>query len=163
MTQPWAPERVKKLGLLCARGLSYTAIGRVLGCSRNAVIGKAMRLGIDNGHRKDGSAPRVPRERRARVVAVVAPPPAPPEPIGPLGDFPPQGTCRFIADEVTGRAWRCCGHPVEDRGEARSAWCAYHRSKVYSRVATAEANRKRDERQAERDTRAAQAGKRWAV
>lgn len=45
---PWTDERITKLRALTAEGLSCAQIARQLGCglSRNAVIGKAHRLGL---------------------------------------------------------------------------------------------------------------------
>ena len=43
----WTDERISLLKQLCAEGLSYSQIaGRIGGVSRNAVIGKAYRLGL---------------------------------------------------------------------------------------------------------------------
>ena len=50
MTMPpnheWTPERVKKLTKLWATGLSASEIGRRLGITKNAVVGKVRRLDL---------------------------------------------------------------------------------------------------------------------
>lgn len=45
-TNPWPDEKVEMLKRLVAEGMSYSAIGRAIGVSRNAAIGKAHRIGI---------------------------------------------------------------------------------------------------------------------
>ena len=42
----WTPELISRLRELWAGGESVSAIGRMLGCSKNAVVGKAHRLGL---------------------------------------------------------------------------------------------------------------------
>jgi GcrA cell cycle regulator len=42
----WTPERVTQLGQLWDEGLSTAEIGRRLGLTKNAVVGKAHRLGL---------------------------------------------------------------------------------------------------------------------
>jgi len=44
MDSIWTPERVEQLGTLWAEGLSTAEIGRRLGLTKNAVVGKAHRL-----------------------------------------------------------------------------------------------------------------------
>lgn len=49
----WQPAREDELRTLWAEGASASAIGRALGCSKNAVLGKARRLGLP-GRRAQG-------------------------------------------------------------------------------------------------------------
>lgn len=42
----WTPDRVEELTWYQAAGLSASQIADVLGCTRNAVIGKLHRMGI---------------------------------------------------------------------------------------------------------------------
>jgi len=44
----WPAARVARLRELHAAGLSYAAIGRALGTTTNAAVGKAHRLGLPN-------------------------------------------------------------------------------------------------------------------
>lgn len=48
-TLKWTPERVEMLRELVARGDSAGQIGRSMGISRNAAVGKVMRLGLKLG------------------------------------------------------------------------------------------------------------------
>jgi GcrA cell cycle regulator len=42
----WTPEKIEELTRLWSEGLSITQIGKQLGLTRNAVVGKAHRLGL---------------------------------------------------------------------------------------------------------------------
>ncbi len=44
----WTPERIAELQKLWQEGLSTAEIGRQLGISKNAVVGKAHRLGLSS-------------------------------------------------------------------------------------------------------------------
>ena len=72
MDTVWTPERIETLGRLWDEGLSTAEIGRRLGLSKNAVIGKAHRLALKPRPSpvKATAAPR-PEPERARP----APPP----------------------------------------------------------------------------------------
>jgi hypothetical protein len=53
----WSKERLEQLQALRNEGYSYSRIGRMLGCSRNAAIGAGKRWGVV------GNVVRVPRVR----------------------------------------------------------------------------------------------------
>jgi len=76
----WTDERIDQLTELWGAGQSATQIGKVLGMSKNAVIGKAHRLKLParpSPIRKEGSATRP----KPRAVPRLRPTPAPaPEP-----------------------------------------------------------------------------------
>jgi GcrA cell cycle regulator len=97
----WSPERENNLRALIAEGLSGGAIGDRLGITRNAVLGKAMRLGLKVGlspgtyqRSKARKAPPPPRNQKVSLAPVSrakaapspvrksppAPPPAPKPP-----------------------------------------------------------------------------------
>ena len=70
----WTPERVEALKALADAGLSCSQIGRKLGVSRNAVIGKLNRLGLARGRapaapRPPSQAANQPRLRRPTIMA----------------------------------------------------------------------------------------------
>lgn len=44
----WTPELIKELKKLWKKGLTTGEIGRVIGMSKNAVVGKAHRLGLES-------------------------------------------------------------------------------------------------------------------
>lgn len=140
----WTDEQIEILRKGCADGLSYQAISNLIpGFSRNACIGKAKRLGFDNGYtsrpRSSGArSPRSPkRQRRRNFGGVWGGYPS----IKPKAyqfrnvEAPPSlqltileirdGQCRYIAGDDR----LCCGHPTyRDR-----PYCEAHCSLVYTR------------------------------
>jgi GcrA cell cycle regulator len=68
----WTEETIEALKQLALEGRSASAIALALGApSRNAVIGKAHRIGIKlngRGHASASRGPRAPREPRLRVA-----------------------------------------------------------------------------------------------
>ena len=86
----WSDEEVARLKGRRADGLSYGAIAREMGLTRNAVIGKAMRLGMRSAERPRGVAggeavKRVKAERQMKAKII---PDIPTEPTQPV-DLPP--------------------------------------------------------------------------
>jgi GcrA cell cycle regulator len=68
----WAEETIVRLRALWDEGLSTAEIGRRLGVSKNAVVGKAHRLDLParpSPIRRDGSGPATPRRSAPRRVA----------------------------------------------------------------------------------------------
>ncbi len=68
----WAEETIVRLRALWDEGLSTAEIGRRLGVSKNAVVGKAHRLDLParpSPIRRDGSGARTPRRSTPRRVA----------------------------------------------------------------------------------------------
>ena len=90
----WTDERIQELGRLWEEGHSASYIGKLLGVSKNAVVGKAHRLKLParpSPIKQGGAAPRrkqpVPPPRpmvktTVRPLVEVAPPPRPaPRPV----------------------------------------------------------------------------------
>ena len=115
---PWTPALIAKLARLWRAGMSAAEIGRRIGMSKNAIVGKARRLGLP------------PREnpvdydkvREARIAAAEAA--AKPRGIG----------CRWIESaDYLARLKRgeeiFCGRPV---AETSGSWCAAHRARVWA-------------------------------
>jgi GcrA cell cycle regulator len=81
----WTEDSIARLKVLWAEGHSTAEIGRRIGVSKNAVVGKAHRLALEprpSPIRRDGDqsgAPRVPAPRR--VTGPTLPPMAAPEPM----------------------------------------------------------------------------------
>lgn len=77
----WNDERIARMRELLKQGTPASAIGAELGCTRNAIIGKAHRLGLDfqavpvgGRPRKPGSRPRRrARARPAQLPALISP------------------------------------------------------------------------------------------
>lgn len=69
LKSPWTDERVERLRALCAEHHTAGEIARVLGLNRNAVIGKAARLGLSGF---SNGAPKKPRlVRRTRTASAL--------------------------------------------------------------------------------------------
>jgi len=136
----WNEEAIGRLRALWAEGHSTAEIGRRLGVSKNAVVGKAHRLDLParpSPIRRDGSGtPRQPTPRRVAgptlppltstalpVVEaaqparpVVAPPPRPPvpqQPVAPRVQAVPRASTRTVA---------CCW-PIGDPGTPGFRFC----------------------------------------
>ena len=74
----WTQEKIEQLRRHWRDGMSITDIGRKLAMSRNAVVGKAHRLGL--------AARASPILRRPEAVAAAAPPRPGPHCKWPIGD-----------------------------------------------------------------------------
>ncbi len=70
----WTPELIKELKKLWKKGLTTGEIGRVIGMSKNAVVGKAHRLGLESRPSpiKREEAPK--KEKASRIVKKVTKP-----------------------------------------------------------------------------------------
>lgn len=135
----WGEERVALLKQLCAEHCSYGEISRRMGITRNAAIGKAKRLGIDNGVAPHARPlPRVVLISRRMPRLRSAPLPASERPdlfLAPNGQpytaltIPYLGHCKFPYDkpDVEG-GYIFCGHPVRKEGES---YCAFHASRCF--------------------------------
>lgn len=148
----WTPERVETLKQLWTKGESASTICALMkAASRCAIIGKARRLGIVQGHNpRRTSAPRSRRgvsfnpkarvsptvllrmQSKDRAAKPVSPPKpvAPPEPPMPLlvtFDDLNDGMCRFpFGDKAP---FHYCGH----KAISGTSWCPYHRSLCFER------------------------------
>ncbi|GAB6051765.1 GcrA family cell cycle regulator [Magnetospira thiophila] len=102
MTQDWTPDRIKLLTDLWSEGLATGEIGRRLGFTKNAVIGKAHRLGLPKRQspiqraaaakkppREATSARKAPAEKPVTETPVAAAPKPEPKP-KPAPKAPPQ-------------------------------------------------------------------------
>jgi GcrA cell cycle regulator len=73
----WTQERVLKLRAYVTAGLTCSQIADATGVSRNAVIGKIHRLGIETGRKPAAlagamrTAPARPRERQTRIARIL--------------------------------------------------------------------------------------------
>jgi len=146
----WTPERIAILRKLWAAGLSCSQIAaRIGGISRNAVIGKASRLGlagrISGGKKGQGAGQQRPKNdkrhilnniltaklrREAREYAIAEAlkkqPGAERETARKTLQELEPGDCRFIADEPTGRCF--CAKPVLPG----TSYCPQHFMRTHS-------------------------------
>jgi GcrA cell cycle regulator len=140
----WTEARDKQLkDLLVNVGLSASEAANRLGITKNAVCGRAARLGILYGRtakkeresRKNFVAPPKPRKRIASAVPVegmkdVARREAEPKPIGKMATPPDDGACRWVHGDPATPTWQHCGHPQQEQ----SVYCPHHHSRAYHRV-----------------------------
>lgn len=153
----WTPEVLQRLRDLWAAEHSTAEIGRRLGCTKNAVIGKANRLRLDRRpspllpkNRLPQPAPSVPRPvfklpplpAMAPIAAaprpVIVPPPKPlPVSLVPLRPepatvFKPRstGTCCWLEGETPRTFVRCDAPAV-----VGTSWCRAHRKRVFVHTA----------------------------
>lgn len=136
----WDDARVEMLTKLWDDGLSASQIAKALniGVSRNAVIGKAHRLGLTRRVRPVALKPKryaapMPKAKRLEEKAAVAkapPTPIPPPPISVEGakTLTLKGACEcsWPVGSVEGHALFCCA-PVEPG----KSYCAGHLRKAY--------------------------------
>lgn len=140
----WTDERVDLLRKLWAEGYSCSVIAAEIGgITRNAVIGKVTRLGLQLRKTQKDGRPRGERWREAhrtprrRFVFPQAPtglgpepfiePPKAPDHLGLTFDQLTSGAivqCRFIDGDVRERTHTYCGQPVQEG----YSYCAFHKS-----------------------------------
>ena len=132
----WTDERVDKLKALWKKGLSASQIAEELGenITRNAVIGKAHRLGLSS--RPSPVKKQAATKRKAAPVKkAAAPTPAPPPEEPNPEDQPEKITILDLTDRIC--KWPL-GHPGEDDfqfcGRASvqgQPYCAFHGAMAY--------------------------------
>jgi GcrA cell cycle regulator len=131
----WAEETIVRLRALWDEGHSTAEIGRRLGVSKNAVVGKAHRLDLParpSPIRRDGSSPATPRRSTPRRVAGPTLPPLPST--GPVmltgtlpaapkpAPLPPQPRPQVAAPRPYGRVITCCW-PIGEPGTRSFRFC----------------------------------------
>lgn len=131
MPGDWPEVRTEELRRLWADGLSITKIGLELGVSRNAVIGKAIRIGLP---RRGSPIAQKPKSERIQCETK---PPLPLRPIERLREPGPGVSlldlrwtqCSYILGDP--RDCRCCG----ERVKPGTAFCEHHHAIVYRSAA----------------------------
>jgi GcrA cell cycle regulator len=145
---PWPDEMIERLKVMRSQGLTSQVIADALGVTRNAVIGKANRLGLSEPRKPKGSNRVVQPPPPAAVPR--EPPPAPRED-PPLLDEAPRmervvplvatghdtalrlvdlqvGQCRWICNDPRDEGGALfCGH----RAIPGKSWCRAHHAVVY--------------------------------
>jgi GcrA cell cycle regulator len=146
----WTTEAIERLKALWAEGHSTAEIGRRMGISKNAVVGKAHRLSLParpSPIRRDAMprptpVPRAPRPVPAALPRLVATPaarpalpaPRPPVPVAPvMRAFPParprvgtRSCCWPIGEPGTAGFRFCEGDPM-----AGKPYCSEHAALAY--------------------------------
>lgn len=151
MAALWDEEAVKQLRALWFQEISTAEIGRRMGLSKNAIVGKAGRLDLParpSPIRRDPSKPALPpgmRQRQQRAGKTTLPPlrlidapprPTPPKPVflappPPLVVFKPRSpsTCCWPIGEPGTRTFRFC----DDVSIAGKPYCGEHAKIAYIR------------------------------
>jgi GcrA cell cycle regulator len=149
----WSPEQDEQLRRLWEEELSTILIGKAMGITKNAVIGRAHRLHLSLRHKPPGSNPTKrkhvkkaksqPRDKTVRrrvpkntIPLTPLPPPVPPRtpvrPVvvnnGPLSIMEVGSVhCRAIIGEVDAERTMMCAKPVfSDARGARTSYCEMH-------------------------------------
>ena len=153
----WTDERVEQLKNLWGQGSSASQIAKILGgVTRNAVIGKAHRLGLSGGTKPAQPRPeRSSREHHAHHrhhgershPKLVVPPAPPPIPIEEL-EVPPEADrvsllklnekmCKWPIGNPGDATFRFCGRGAE----AGTPYCHAHSARAYQPVTKRERDR----------------------
>jgi GcrA cell cycle regulator len=128
----WNANQVAMLRAMHAAGATAREIGKALGVTRNAVIGKSRRLGLSRGIRPKLPKPRVRRRKPPRSPAPKFPflKRTPPKPPGPVHFRALEAHhCRWIPGQPESQLY--CGEPKVHG----SSWCLAHFKAAYSRSA----------------------------
>ncbi|MGG5821243.1 GcrA family cell cycle regulator [Falsiroseomonas sp. HW251] len=127
----WTAEAIERLKALWAEGHSTAEIGRRMGISKNAVVGKAHRLSLParpSPIRREtlGAAPRPaqPRTPRPPVAPRTTLPPVMPAPVAvaPVASPPPQPAVVRSFPRLS--ATRSCCWPIGEPGKPGFRFCS---------------------------------------
>lgn len=127
----WGDADIENLKRWWRDGLSASLISKAFKnrFSRNAVVGKAHRLGLEGRSPAWRKKPEphyrstVLPDTQAKELAKLEIEPAP---VGPVGDFPDtRDACRW--PHGAGATFQCCGHP----NDGESPYCRHHRLRAW--------------------------------
>ena len=110
MSAEWTPERTASLIAMWGEDLSAAEIGRRLGITKNAVIGKVFRLGLPK--RRPSPKPAAPPVEEIPVVRL---------------DSLSAGMCSFPLGDPGDPGFTFCGEPALPG----KPYCAYHCAIAY--------------------------------
>lgn len=128
----WTDETIARLRAFWDEGHSTAEIGRRLGVSKNAIVGKAHRLALParpSPIRREAGAPRAPRRAAPRITGPTLPPLAAPLPMvisaAPAGAPrpPPRSLPRSTAVPRFGNRLVACCWPIGDPGTPSFRFC----------------------------------------
>lgn len=130
-TMVWTDERIEQLKVLWAEGRTTGEIGKLLGVSKNAVVGKAHRLGLK------GRPSPIKRTAESRPAA---PPRRQPEKqMRSLVDLSAH-TCRWPIGDPKEPGFHFCGAPTIPG----KPYCAEHSAIAYVGASSAKSSREDD-------------------
>ena len=113
----WTPELIDQLKVLWQTGLSTAEIGRRLGITKNAVVGKVHRLGLPN---RESPIKRGVVDKRPRPPRPVAQPAV-------IAAYNPLHTCSWPIGHPREAGFRFCGAPAMPG----KPYCAEHAAIAY--------------------------------
>jgi len=133
----WSVEAIERLRALWAEGHSTAEIGRRMGISKNAVVGKAHRLSLSarpSPIRREAGQPAAPRPQSVRTQRVAVPPScgtlppvvqavtlAAPVAVAPRAVAAPMPVVRAFSRTTSSRA--CCW-PIGEPGQPGFHFCS---------------------------------------
>lgn len=127
----WTPERVELLKQMWGNGLTAAQIAEKLGgITRNAVIGKANRLGLSKGGKPRHTRPRAPHPPQRRPppeLTAPPPPPPPPEPDIDPEELPWSRRCQWPIGHPGDPGFRFCGAAAQPS----KPYCWHHCTLAY--------------------------------
>ena len=147
---PWTPELTDLVERLWMEGKSSNQIGRMIGKTRNAVIGKVHRMGLISAHRQQPTLARVynspppapPKPPKPRAEPVRSPPAAIKENVVPLPPRPPPKPPDGGLSLLSLQYGIHCAYPVSGGGAdlvycggetGGGRYCEVHRQVMYDR------------------------------
>lgn len=122
MSEDWTPERVSSLMALWGEGVSTSEIGRRLGVTKNAVVGKVHRLGLP----KRNSPIKAEKPETGGTVTPIAAAPVPSADAVQMDNLRP-GMCRWPEGEPGTESFHFCGQPIVPE----KPYCAHHCERAY--------------------------------
>ena len=124
----WDAKNIAKLIALVAKGLSYSQIGKQLGMSKNAAIGKARRLRLNKSQALPVISVRRPTPR-PKAGLKPKPEPEPEDHIGLVSMMNLRdGDCRYPIGEY--KEMMFCGKPKD----SNRVYCEKHALKCYQPI-----------------------------
>lgn len=137
----WTDEKIEDLKKLWAKGLSTAEIGRALGVSKNAVVGKSHRLGLKPRPSPiSGKPAEAPPPAAPKAAVKAKPKPKETERIGDIIDLGPQ-MCRWPFGDPGDEDFHFCGRQVVPG----KPYCGEHCSVAYvSKSSSRDRDRDRD-------------------
>lgn len=115
MALEWTEERIEKLSELWSQELSTAEIGKILGITKNAVVGKAHRLGLPKRQspiRRSASKPKAPKPDLIRLENL------------------DRGMCCWPSGDPNDDDFHFCGQPAI----ATRPYCLDHCKEAYVKV-----------------------------
>lgn len=119
----WTPERIAEVTRLWSQGLTTAEIGRLVGVSKNAIVGKAHRLGLPARPSPIKREARLPRQARTEPRPIERPSPPPVH----LVISTNGATCKWPIGHPGEPEFGFCGQPAVEG----KPYCIEHYGRAY--------------------------------